>query len=147
MTPAEKLALVRRSYAAFTDGMDTDALLALYDPECEWRLGTMGAAFGAAAFHGHDGLRAWVAALDEGFEAFVVEIDEARITSADVLLLRSHSHARSRGTQIELAISVFWQEVAFRDDLILSIVQIEQPPSDWDAATPLDLGLTPDAGT
>jgi hypothetical protein len=109
----------------------------------EWHLGTMGAAFGVEAFHGHDGLRAWVAAIDDGFEAFVVEIDEARITSAGALMLRSHSRARSRGTHIDLSIPLFWQEIAFRDGLILSIVQIEGPPAGWDEATPLDLGLTP----
>ena len=104
MTSAEKLALCRRSYAAFSDGMDTDALLALYDPECAWDLGMMGAAFGVTAFRGHDGLHAWVAAINEGFEAFVVEIDEARITGAGALLLRGHSQARSLGTQIDLSI-------------------------------------------
>jgi ketosteroid isomerase-like protein len=41
MTPAEKLALCRRSYAAFNDGLDIDALLPLYHPECEWRMGSI----------------------------------------------------------------------------------------------------------
>ena len=43
MTPAEKLALAQRSYAAFNDGLDIDALLPLYHPECEWRMGSRGA--------------------------------------------------------------------------------------------------------
>ncbi len=53
LTPATKLALCQRSYTAFSHGPDVDALLALYHPECEWRLGSMGAAFGTEAFDGH----------------------------------------------------------------------------------------------
>jgi hypothetical protein len=48
--PAEKLALCRRSYAAFSDRLDIDAVLLLYHPECEWRMGSMGAAFGTESF-------------------------------------------------------------------------------------------------
>jgi ketosteroid isomerase-like protein len=41
LTPSEKLAGARRSYAAFSAGPDIDALLPLYDRECEWHLGPM----------------------------------------------------------------------------------------------------------
>lgn len=74
MAPAEKLALAQRSYAAFNAGLDIDALLPLYHPDCEWRMGPTAAAFGTDAFRGHDGLRAWVAALDEGFETWAIEM-------------------------------------------------------------------------
>jgi ketosteroid isomerase-like protein len=137
VTPAEKLALARRSYAAFSAGPDIEALIPVYHPECEWRMGSMGAAFGTESFRGHDGLRAWVAALDEGFEGLAGEIDEPKITSEGVLLVRGHVTARSRGTHIELAIPAFWQELAFRDGLILSVVQFDQPPAGWDEATPI----------
>jgi SnoaL-like domain len=121
------------SYAAFSP-LDIEALIPVYHPECEWRMGSWGAAFGAESFHGHDGLRAWVAALDEGFESSLGEIDEPKITSEGVLLVRGHVTARSRGTQIELAIPTFWQEIAFRDGLISSVVQIDEPPPGWDEA-------------
>lgn len=39
MTSAEKLALMKRSYAAFTDGLDIEALIQLCHPDCEWRNG------------------------------------------------------------------------------------------------------------
>jgi ketosteroid isomerase-like protein len=137
MTPAEKLALAQRSHAAFSGGMDIEALLNLWDPECEWRMGSMGAAAGTDAYRGHDGLREWVAALDEGFESFAVEIDEAKITSEGVLLVRGHSHGRSRGTHMELSIPAYWQEIAFRDGLCLSVVQFDGPPPGWEEATPI----------
>jgi SnoaL-like domain len=136
MTPAEKLALAQRSYAAFNAGLDIEAVIPLYHPDCEWRMGSMGAAFGAESFRGHDGLRAWVAALKEGFDRFTVVIDEAKITSDGVLLVRGSSHGRSRATNMELSIPAYWQEIEFRDGLVWSVVQIDEPPPEWDQATP-----------
>jgi ketosteroid isomerase-like protein len=139
LTPAEKLALCRRSYAAFSDRLDIDAVLLLYHPECEWRIGSMGAAFGTESFRGHDGLRAWVSALDEGFEDFVVEIDEAKITTGGDLLLRGHAAGRARTTGIELSISSYWQEIGFRDGLVARVGHLQEPPAGWDRASSLDL--------
>jgi hypothetical protein len=136
MTPAEKLALAQRSYAAFSAGPDIEALLPLYHPECEWRMGSMGAAFGTESFRGHGSLRAWAAALDEAWENLGVEIDEAKITREGVLLIRGHTYGRSRDTHIDLSIPAFWQEARFRDGLILSVIQFDEPPPEWDAATP-----------
>ena len=137
MTPAEKLALVQRSYAAFNAGLDIEALIPLYHPECEWRMGPMGAAFGTESFRGHDGLRAWLSAIDEGFEELAWEIDEVKITGQGVVLLRGRVSARSRGIHMELSLPAFWQELAFRDRLLLSVVQYDEPPPGWDEATPI----------
>jgi hypothetical protein len=126
---------------AFSDGLDIDRLLTLYHSECEWRMGSMGAAFGAEAIHGHDGLRAWVAAINEGFDSFAVEIDEARVTASEELLLRGHATAHSRDRHIDLSIPTYWQEIGFRDDLIASVVHLDDPPLEWDGASPLDLGI------
>jgi hypothetical protein len=145
MTPAEMLALTERSYAAFTDGLNIEALIPLYHPDCEWRNGPMSAAFGGDAFRGHDGLRALVNELETGFEGFAVMIDEAKIAREGSLLLRSHAAARLVITQMELSIPAFWQQIEFRDDLIVSLVQWDEPPPGWAEAEPLD--LTPDTGT
>jgi ketosteroid isomerase-like protein len=146
VTPAEKLALAQRSYAAFSPP-EIEALIPLYHPDCEWRMGSAGAAFGTEAFRGHDGLRAWVSAINEGFEDFATAIDEARITGAGALLLRIHAHGRSRGTKMELAIPAAWQEGEMRDGLIVRVVQCAEPPPGWDDATLLDLRLAPDTST
>jgi hypothetical protein len=137
VTPAEKLARAQRSYAALSAGPDIEALLPLNHPEWEFRMGSLGAAFGTESFRGHDGIRALASALDEGFEGFAVEIDEAKITSEGLLLVRGNSHARSRDTHMELSIPAFWQEIAFRDDLILSVAQFDGPPPGWEEATPI----------
>jgi len=145
VTPAEKLAFAQRSYAAFSPP-DVEAIISLYHPDCEWRLGYIGAALGTEAFRGHHGLRALVAAIGEGFESYATELTEAKISRDGVLLLRGHIHARSRDTQIELAMQVS-QEMDFRDDLILSVVQLDEPPPGWNEATALDLGIIPDTST
>jgi hypothetical protein len=87
LTPTEKLALTRRSYAAVS-GLDIEALIPLYDSECEWRNGPMGAAFGTDAFRGHDGLGELISELAAGFESFTVAIDEARVSPEGALLTR-----------------------------------------------------------
>ena len=145
MTPAEKLALLERSYAAF-EALNSEALIRLYTPDCEYRMGSMGAAFGTAAFCGHDGLRELIGAISESAESFEAAIDGVRITSEQVLQLFGHNNARSRINHIEVSMR-FWQEIEFRDGLILSVTQFDEPPPGWDDATPLELGLTPDTGT
>jgi hypothetical protein len=104
----------------------------------------MGAAFGAEAARGHEGLRGWVAAINEGFEGFAVEIDEARVSGGEdeLLLLRGHVTARSRDTHIELSMPTYWQEIGFRDGLIAMVVHLDDPPLGWDEASSLDLGVT-----
>jgi ketosteroid isomerase-like protein len=136
LTPADKLALARRSYAAFSDGPDIAAILPLYHAECEWRMGYAGAALGTEAFCGHDGLRAFVSALVEGFDRYSNEIDEARISRDGLLLLHGHVLARSRGTHLELSMEA-WQEIAFREGLAFTVTQLATPPVGWDDATPL----------
>lgn len=134
MTPAEKLALAQRSYAAFSVGPDIEALIPLYHPACEWRLGYIGATVGADVYHGHDGLREIVAAINESFETYAVEIDEAKITGEGVLLLRFHIEARSRGYHLVLS-QQGWQEIEALDALILRVIQRGKPPAGWHEAT------------
>ena len=145
MTPAEKLALTERSYAAF-GRLDSEALIPLYDPECEWRVGSMGAAFGTEAFRGHNGLREFVTGISEGVDSYATEIVEARVTRQGVLLVAFAVRAQASYTKIDFTFKA-WQEIEFRDGLILSVTHLDQAPSRWDEATPLDLGLTPDTGT
>src|SRR6267378_3560212 len=45
--------------------------------------------------------------------------------------------SRTLLTHMELSIPAFWQEIAFRDDLILSVAQFDGPPPGWEEATPI----------
>jgi ketosteroid isomerase-like protein len=145
MTPAEKLALAQRSYAAFSR-LDSDALIPLYHPECEWRVGSMGAAFGTEAFRGHSELREFVTGISEGVDSYTTEIVEARVTREGVLRIAFVIHTQASYTKIDFAFKG-WMELEFRDGLILSVTHFDEQPPGWDDATPLDLGLTPDTGT
>jgi SnoaL-like domain len=135
VTPAEKLALAQRFYAAFSP-LDIGAIIPLFHPECGWRMAPGRAVFGTDAYRGHAGLREFVSAIDEGAESYAAEIDQAKIRSDGALLLRNTTQARSRGTHIELS-SKGWQEIEFRDGLILSVAQFGEPPPGWDDATPI----------
>jgi hypothetical protein len=136
VTPAEKLGLTQRCYAAFSP-VDIEAIVPLFHPECEWRMAPGRAAFGADVFRGHAGLRELVAVIEEGAESYAAEIDEARITREGVLLLTNTTRARSRGAaHVELS-SKGWQAIEFRDGLILSVGQFGGPPPGWDEAAPL----------
>ena len=135
MTPAEKLALTERSFAAWTPP-DIEALIALYQPDCEWRMGHTAAAFGTEVFRGHDGLRALVAAVEEGFESYNAERYETRITSDGALVTRGEIRVRSSGTGIELSTPTFWRG-EFRDDLILLSEILDGPPPGWDEVAPI----------
>jgi SnoaL-like domain len=137
VTPAEKLALRTTLLSAFNAGLDIEALIPLYHPDCEWRMGHIGAAAGTDAYRGHEGLRQWVAALHEGFESFTVVIDEARITTDGGLLLRNHGNGRTRGTHMDLSTPEGWQEAEFREGLCVTVVEFHQPPPAWDEATPI----------
>ena len=67
MTDEERLELTRRSYAAWS-AADVEGTVALFDPECEWRLGDVGAALGADVYRGHDGRRQFMHDLLTFFE-------------------------------------------------------------------------------
>jgi ketosteroid isomerase-like protein len=143
VTPAEKLALAQRAYAAFSP-LDIDAIIPLYHPECEWRMAPGREVFGADAFRGHEGLRAFVAFIGEASDSYAAEIDEARITPEGALLVSNTTHARSSGAaRMELS-ARGWQALEFRDGLILSIVQFGGTPPGWAEAIPvLSPGPTP----
>jgi ketosteroid isomerase-like protein len=136
MSPGEKLDLARRSYAAFNAGPDADALVALYHPDCEWRMGHAGAALGTAVFSGHDGLRSFARQMGEAMNDLQLSIDEARLAPDGSLLVRAHVAGRSTVQDMELRMQV-WQQAEFRDGLLHRVVQLEEPPAAWESAEPI----------
>jgi hypothetical protein len=117
--------LLGRERSASAGRQQVDCRSALHESDA------IGAALGTDAFRGHDGLRALVSALGEGFESYAAEIDEARITREGVLLLRGHVDTRSRGTHMDLSMQL-WQVIEFREGLAFNLVQFDKPPAAWD---------------
>jgi hypothetical protein len=130
------LELARRSYAAF-GALDADAIVALYDPHCEFELGRVGAAVGVDAFKGHKGLREFVAAIADGVDGYWTTIDEARVTLDRRLLLRGRAGGRSSLLGMELAMES-WQQLEFRGERILRVAQLEGQPQEWEAASVIE---------
>jgi ketosteroid isomerase-like protein len=133
VTDEERLELTRRSYAAWSAG-DEDGVVALFHPECEWRLGDLGAALGAEGYRGHDGMRQFMRDLTTFFQGMRGEITEAR-AAGDRILVRSWVAGRSDAfgdiSQRQA------QVVEFRDGRILRISQTRDPPPGWEEARPL----------
>jgi ketosteroid isomerase-like protein len=136
VTPEEKLRLAQRSYEAFAR-FDADALVALYDPDCEWRAGAL--LFDApSVYTGHDGIRSYLQLAREATSSFSNAIIEAKVAEDGRLLLKHRFELTSAVMEVELA-EGGWQEAEFRDGLILRITEFEEPPPGWDAAEPLAL--------
>jgi ketosteroid isomerase-like protein len=136
MTPAAKLDLIRSSYSAFSPP-DLDALLRLYHRECEWRMGWIAAATGTDVYREHSGLRDFVDVIAEAAASHVTELDQVRIRDDAVVLIEFTNRVRTGGaTGMELTLQG-WQEIDFRDGLILTVTQHEVPPPGWDEAAAL----------
>jgi ketosteroid isomerase-like protein len=87
--------LCRRSYAAFRT-LDIDALLPLYEPDCEWHVGHARAVVGTPTYRGHQGLRAYVRDIGSVYPDFSPEIDEIRTRADGALVLRFRVSATAR---------------------------------------------------
>jgi ketosteroid isomerase-like protein len=133
VTDEERLELTRRSYAAWSEG-DVEGMVALFDPECEWRLGDLSAALGTDVYRGHDGLRRFMHDMRTFFHGMRGEIDEPR-AEGERILVRSRVAGRSDAfgeiSQRQAQI------LEFRDGRILCITQTGDPPPGWEKARPL----------
>lgn len=131
------LDVARRSYDAFS-ALDPDAIVALYDPYCEFELGArIGAAVGTETFHGHKGLREFVAAIAEGINRYWTTIDEARVSADGALLLHGRAGGHTRLLDMELAMES-WQRLEFRKGRIWRVTQLEGQPEEWAAAVAVE---------
>jgi hypothetical protein len=128
--------LCRESYAIF-QRLDAEAAVRLHDPDCEWDVGSAGAALGVTTYRGHAGIRKLMADIGEVFPDWHPVIEELRLREDGALLVRSRVEATARDSQMSLEIPVMGQVIEFRDRLILRVLQTSFPPAGWDAATSL----------
>jgi ketosteroid isomerase-like protein len=84
---------------------DTEAMLPYVDPEGELHSAIIGGAEGNT-YHGHEGVRQWMAESDAVFEELRMEAEEWRDLGDDVLLIgRVHARGRESGVEIDSAIA------------------------------------------
>ena len=114
----ENVELVRQGTARWRAD-DHDALLdflisnAAPDIELHSRFG----GFSGEPYRGHDGVRAWVADIQENFERFEPWLDEARAVGDDRVVASGGISFRARESGVDMAERMGWV-YEFRDGLV-----------------------------
>ena len=106
---ATNVDVIRAAIEAFNAG-DLDTMLALADPELEWRPAFGGATLGATEYRGHEGFREYWAAAEEIWEAFRFEPEEF-IEAGDEVVVIGHGSGRARGSGIAIdqPLAMLWR--------------------------------------
>jgi ketosteroid isomerase-like protein len=102
----DNVELVRRAFARWNAG-DHEVPVDEVHPEAEIRT-VIGGAFSAEPFRGHDGVREWLAGLDENFDRWELEVHEIREAGDDGVVALGRIRARGRGSGVELDQPVGW---------------------------------------
>ena len=77
---------------------------------------TLSSALTGRVFHGREGLVAWMAEIDENFDAWNLRIDEIRATGKDRYVVLGGVRLHGRGSGVELDQPIGWV-VEFEGDL------------------------------
>jgi len=105
----EDVALVREGYARWQAG-DYDRLLDFFlansaaDIELYSRFG----GFSGTPYRGHDGVRDWLAEIQDNFEHFEPWVDEAREVGDDRVLATGGIRFRARESGVDMAERLGW---------------------------------------
>jgi ketosteroid isomerase-like protein len=114
----ENVELVRQGTARWRAG-DYDALLEFLisssAPEIE--LYSRFGGFSGEPYRGHDGVRAWVADIQENFERFEPWLDEARAVGDDRVVASGGIRFRARESGVDMAEQMGWV-YEFRNGLV-----------------------------
>lgn len=97
----------RRVFDAFGNRREVEGALDHIDPEVELRSAIVGGAEGRV-FHGHDGLRAWMAESDATWSELRVETNELHELGDGRVLIIGHIHATGRESGLEIDAPVAW---------------------------------------
>lgn len=112
---AANVALVREAYARWRSG-DYEALLEFFltvaapDVELYSRFGGLS----GEPYRGHDGLRTWLAEIQETFERFEPWLDEAHEAGEDRVVVLGGISFRARGSGVDMGERMGWIH-EFRD--------------------------------
>ena len=107
---SRNLEAAERIYAARLRG-DLDALVAELDPDVEWRPHLT--ALGGDVVRGHDGVRTYLASLDDEWDDFRQEIEKS-FDAGDRVVVFLNTHGRGRSSGVELRLQVA-HVLCFRD--------------------------------
>ena len=105
----ENVELVREGYARWRAG-DYHALLTFFltnatpDVELHSRFGGLS----GEPYRGHDGLRAWLADIQENLDRFAPWVDEARAVGDEQVVALGGMSFRARGSGVDMAEPMGW---------------------------------------
>jgi len=91
---------------AFND-RDSDAWVAVWNPDCEWHPFLTAREEGDPGYHGHNGMRAWFEDVTEMFDETHVEFDQFPDVE-DLALVLGRMTAIRRGTGEKVESDVGW---------------------------------------
>jgi ketosteroid isomerase-like protein len=113
----ENVEIVRQGYARWRGDNDdlVDFLISNSAPDIE--LYSRFGGFTGEPYRGHDGLRAWLADIQEHFERFDPWLDEARATGDDRVVALGGISFRARESGIDMAEQMGWV-YEFRNGLL-----------------------------
>jgi ketosteroid isomerase-like protein len=101
--------VIRRSIEAFNSG-DVEAMLAIADPELEWRPAFGAATDGATAYRGHAGFREYWRGTQEIWDHFHFEperfVDDG---SCIVVVGRGSGRAKGSGIEVDQPFAMLWK--------------------------------------
>jgi ketosteroid isomerase-like protein len=106
---SDNVELVRAGFAVWRAGdydRVVDFLLANAAPDVE--IHSRFGALSGNAYQGHDGLRAWLAEIQESFDRFEPWLDEARDAGDSRVLALGGIRFRARGSGIDMAERLGW---------------------------------------
>jgi ketosteroid isomerase-like protein len=110
--------LFQRSYDAWSRA-DADALIPLYDPECEWD--NTRVPIDPTLYRGHDGLRTAVALWFESWDEFRVEMRELSQLGEDRFLIKAAGTGVGRDSGVPVALPPLLQIITTRAGRILAV--------------------------
>jgi ketosteroid isomerase-like protein len=109
---------------------DLEAILAVYDPDVDYR--PLRAPI-QGAYAGHAGIREWWADTEENFAAFRLEAKEIRDIGDERVLAAGKLHVRGRGSGVEASVPSA-SLIAFRGGLIVALKDYGDPEKALEAA-------------
>ncbi len=105
----ENVEIVRRSIEAFNSG-DVEQMLALADPELEWRPAFGAATGGATAYQGHAGFREYWRGTQEIWDRFHFSPERFIDDGESVVVIgRGSGRAKGSGVEIDQAFAMLWK--------------------------------------
>jgi uncharacterized protein len=106
---AANVEVIRAAIEAFNVG-DLDAMLAIADPDLEWRPAFGAATLGATAYRGHGGFRDYWRSAQEVWDAFRFEPEQFIERGDQVVVIgRGSGRARGSGIEIDQPFAMLWR--------------------------------------